>query len=289
MAHGGYFLGRRDGGVTTAFLRHLQRRHVVRLIVGRRGTFLYHVYPKRLYALIDEIDSRNRRVVMPARVVRKLMTLDLVLGDRSVIGLETEDEKVAYLTATAGLQRSALPGTWYPQRGDPFTGTVRHFVDKPPREGTDGRRVTACNARPARDLCAPRVSAPRPDRRAGIRAHPEGRTRAEATPAQATPRPAFGLPRRLAQIGVALALACRSRCLNPGYEFRSNSAPVDPAGPVDRPSCVTHRPAYEFHCKTPSACGVSHRLDRPSSWFVHEEVPNVAFAFSRSLDAQGRC
>jgi hypothetical protein len=139
-AHGGYFLrrqvtrflGRRDGGVTTAFLHYLVRRHVVRLIVGRRGTFLYHVYPKRLYALMDETDNRNRRLVMPDRIVRKLMALDLVLSQPAVTWLATEEDKVTYLTTTGGLSRTALPGTWHRHGPDPFTGTVRHFIDKAP-------------------------------------------------------------------------------------------------------------------------------------------------------------
>jgi hypothetical protein len=147
-AHGGYFLRRqvkrflgcRDGGVTTAFLHHLVHRHVVRLIVGRRGTFLYHVHSKRLYALMDETDNRNRRLVMPARIVRKLMTLDLVLSEPTATWLATEEDKVTYLTTTAGLPRTALPGTWYRHGPDPFAGTVRYFIDKAPisvaRDGT---------------------------------------------------------------------------------------------------------------------------------------------------------
>jgi hypothetical protein len=43
----------------TAFIRHLERRHIVRSVVGHRGTVLYHVYSKCLYASLDETDNRN--------------------------------------------------------------------------------------------------------------------------------------------------------------------------------------------------------------------------------------
>ena len=139
MLHGGYFmrrqvmtfLRRRDGGVTSDFLWHLVRRHAVRVGVGRRRAHLYQVFPKPLYAVIGEAENRNRRLVMPPMVIRKLMTLDLVLGGPSLTWLATEEEKIRHLTEVCHVPRSALPGTWYPGRA-PFVGTVRYFVDKAP-------------------------------------------------------------------------------------------------------------------------------------------------------------
>jgi hypothetical protein len=139
MLHGGYFarrqvtsfLRRRDGGVTSDFLWHLVRRHAVRVGVGRRRAHLYHVCPKPLYAAIGEAENRNRRMVMPPMVIRKLITLDLVLGGPSLTWLATEEEKIRHLTEVCHVPRAALPGTWYPGRA-PFVGTVRYFVDKAP-------------------------------------------------------------------------------------------------------------------------------------------------------------
>jgi hypothetical protein len=139
MLHGGYFvcrqvtafLGRRDGGVTSDFLWHLVRRHVVWAGVGRRRAHLYDVFRKPLYAAIGEAENRNRRTVMPPMVIRKLMTLDAVLGDPALTWLATEDEKIRPLTEVCHVPRSALPATWYPGR-DPLVGTVRYFVDKAP-------------------------------------------------------------------------------------------------------------------------------------------------------------
>jgi hypothetical protein len=139
MLHSGYFmrrqvvtfLRRRDGGVASDFLWHLVRRHAVRVGVGRRRAHLYQVFPKPLYAAIGEAENRNRRMVMPPMVIRKLMTLDLVLGGPSLTWLATEEEKIRHLTEVCHVPRSALSGTWYPGRA-PFVGTVRYFVDKAP-------------------------------------------------------------------------------------------------------------------------------------------------------------
>ncbi len=139
MLHGGYFMRRqvttflrcRDGGVTSDFLWHLVRRHAVRVGVGRRRAHLYQVFPKPLYAVIGEAENRNRRLVMPPMVIRKLMTLDLVLGSQSLTWLATEEEKIGHLTEVCHVPRAALPGTWYPGRA-PLIGTVRYFVDKAP-------------------------------------------------------------------------------------------------------------------------------------------------------------
>jgi len=120
MLHGGYFVRRqvtaflrcRDGGVTSDFLWHLVRRHAVRVGVGRRRAHLYHVFPKPLYAAIGEAENRNRRRVMPPVLIRKLMTLDLVLGGPWLTWLATEEEKIRHLTEVCQVPRSALPGTW---------------------------------------------------------------------------------------------------------------------------------------------------------------------------------
>jgi hypothetical protein len=92
---------------------------------------VYHVCRKPLYAAIGEAENRNRRTVMPPMVIRKLITLDVVLRDPSLTWLATEQEKIRHLTEVGHVPRSALPGVWYPGRA-PLVGTVRYFIDKVP-------------------------------------------------------------------------------------------------------------------------------------------------------------
>jgi len=140
MVHGGYFvrrqvasfLHRRDGGVATEFLRHLLRWRHARVGVYRRRTHVYHVYARRLYATVDEENNRNRRDVAPAEIVRKVMTLDLVLKIPEARWLATEHEKVDYLTGTCRVPPGVLPATFYSSQTNLLSGTFRHFVDKAP-------------------------------------------------------------------------------------------------------------------------------------------------------------
>ena len=138
MLHGGYFvrrqvasfLNRRDGGVATAFLRTLVRRRHARVGVYRRRTHVYHVFARRLYAAVGEEHNRNRREVAPAEIVRKVMTVDLVLHAPHAQWLATEREKVVYLTGRCGVPLGVLPATWYGSQTDVFGGVVRYCVDK---------------------------------------------------------------------------------------------------------------------------------------------------------------
>jgi hypothetical protein len=140
MLHGGYFvrrqvdsfLHRQDGGVATAFLRQLVLRRHARLAVYRRRTHVYHVSARPLYATIGEEHNRNRRAVAPAEIVRKVMTVDLVLRTPQAQFLATEREKVAYLTDTCHVPAGVFPVTWFGSQHDIFRGVVRYFVDKAP-------------------------------------------------------------------------------------------------------------------------------------------------------------
>jgi hypothetical protein len=140
MLHGGYFvrrqidtfLHRQDGGVATAFLRHVVLRRHARLAVYRRRTHVYHVSARPLYAAIGEEHNRNRRAVAPTEIVRKVMTVDLVLHMPQAQFLATEREKVAHLTDTCHVPLGVLPATWFGSQQDIFRGLVRYFVDKAP-------------------------------------------------------------------------------------------------------------------------------------------------------------
>lgn len=139
LLFGGYFVRRHvttffgggDGGVTTAFVRTLVARGHATCSTYRRKTRVVHVFAKRLYAALGEPDNRNRRTVEPANILRKLLTLDLVLAHRRERFLATTGEKLAYFLG-AGIPLSALPTTRYQPRRRPGPLTVRHFVDKAP-------------------------------------------------------------------------------------------------------------------------------------------------------------
>jgi hypothetical protein len=141
MLHGGYFvrrqvdrfLHRQDGGVATTFLRQMVLRRHARVAIYRRRTHVYHVSARPLYASIGEEHNRNRRAVAPAEIVRKVMTVDLVLHTPQAQFLATERERVAYLTDTCHVPLGVFPATWFGSQKDIFRGVVRYFVDKSPR------------------------------------------------------------------------------------------------------------------------------------------------------------
>jgi hypothetical protein len=155
LLFGGYFVRRQattffgggDGGVTTDFVRTLVARgHATCGSYGRK-TQVVHVFAKRLYAALGEPDNRNRRAVEPATILRKLLTLDLVLAHRHDHFLATTREKTAYFERV-GVPLRALPTTHFHARRHPGPPTIRHFVDKAPiYVSEDGRRVTVAYVR----------------------------------------------------------------------------------------------------------------------------------------------
>jgi hypothetical protein len=129
--HATTFFGGGDGGVTTEFVRALVSRRHATCSTYRRKTQVVHVFGKRLYAALGEPENRNRRAVEPATILRKLLTLDVVLGHRQERFLATTREKVAFFQR-AGIPLHALPTTRYRPRRGPGPAAVRHFVDKAP-------------------------------------------------------------------------------------------------------------------------------------------------------------
>jgi hypothetical protein len=140
LVHGGCFIrrqfvafqGRPDGGAVTDFLRRLVGRgHARRRVFGRR-TVVYQVRDRAMYEAVGLPRSHDSRRAAPAALVRRLMTLDVVLslGDRRV--LATEAEKYSYFTSERQVSVRAFPGTWYPGRQPHEPGVLRYFVDRVP-------------------------------------------------------------------------------------------------------------------------------------------------------------
>ncbi len=125
------FLSRGDGGLTTEFVRALVARNHATCATFRGKTQVVHVFAKRLYAALGEPDNRNRRPVEPATILRKLLTLDVVLAHRREHFLATTREKIAYFRA-ADIPLHAFPTTRFRARRHAGPPTDRYFVDKVP-------------------------------------------------------------------------------------------------------------------------------------------------------------
>jgi hypothetical protein len=90
---------------------------------------VFHLHSKALYRAIGVIDSRHRRPLSAARVVRGLMMLDAVVANPELVWLATADEKRAHVTAMTPIPVDRLPHV-SPAVGR--SGEVCMFPDKVP-------------------------------------------------------------------------------------------------------------------------------------------------------------
>ncbi len=140
LVHGGCFLRRQfvafqdrpDGGAVTDFLRRLVGRGDARRRVFGRRTCVYQIHDRALYEAIGLPGSPDHRRLAPPALVRRLMTLDVVLSVRHCRILATEDEKYSYFTSERQLSAHAFPAMWYPGRRPNQPGVLRYFVDRAP-------------------------------------------------------------------------------------------------------------------------------------------------------------
>ncbi len=102
---------------------------------GHSRARLFHIHFKPLYAAIGEPDNRFRRPMTLARAVERLMLLDAVMADRSVIWLGTERDKLHYF-ASIDVPRHHLPSLTFRSADQE---TIRYFPEKLPiGVGRDG-------------------------------------------------------------------------------------------------------------------------------------------------------
>ena len=103
--HSGYFLrrqfceftGRERGSIATHFLRRAIAYGLVRSLDAEGRNRVYHLSGKSLYRMLGDPDSQNRRVKSSGEILRRLMTLDVVLRDLATEEfLETESAKRRY-------------------------------------------------------------------------------------------------------------------------------------------------------------------------------------------------
>jgi hypothetical protein len=113
--------------------RHAVRRKLAARIAYRRNRgFVYHLQSRTLYRAIGQEDNRNRRATSPALIARKLMLLDLVIGESQAEWYVTEAEKVALFTELFRVPMASLPQRRYVGGGADAGETTRHLVHKLP-------------------------------------------------------------------------------------------------------------------------------------------------------------
>ena len=141
MLHSGVFVGRQYcafAGITHGQKVHdfveklLAKRFATATTLGRQHRArIFHVQHKPLYAAIGERDNRHRKPVPIARAIERLMILDGVLTDPTLIWLGTEREKRRHFIGRLGTR---LENHEYPRLvfGTPPNTTTRYFPDKLP-------------------------------------------------------------------------------------------------------------------------------------------------------------
>ncbi len=151
MLHSGVFVGRQY--CAFAGISHGQKVHdfVEKLLAKRLATAttfgrqqrarIFHVHHKPLYAAIGERDNRHRKPVPIQRAVERLVILDAVLADPTLMWLGAEQDKRRHFIQRLG---SRLEDHEYPRLvfGTPPKTTIRYFPDKlPVGVDSEGRHV----------------------------------------------------------------------------------------------------------------------------------------------------
>jgi hypothetical protein len=132
---GGYFVRRQflactghcDGRAVVDFTRRLEARRHASVLQLKRGTHVYHLSSRALYAAAaceDRKRARRRRPDISIRI--RLMALDVMLGHPDVAFLVTDDDRVACLTGLLN-GKDYLPRRTFKARNG-ATGS-RAFVD----------------------------------------------------------------------------------------------------------------------------------------------------------------
>jgi hypothetical protein len=138
--HSGYFTRRQflaftaksKGWAAQHFTARLLRLAYARAVEYGRQTYVYNLYSRRLYDVIDKTNLRNRRRLSRLAVHVRLLILDFVLAHADECYLETEAKKVAYFRDHLGVPPSVFPTRIYRSRQSDLSATTRHFVDRFP-------------------------------------------------------------------------------------------------------------------------------------------------------------
>ena len=107
-------------GLALRFMLRADRGHV------------YHLRARAIYRALRQEENRNRRVASSALIARKLMLLDVVLGEPDADWLATEEDKVQSFVTRFGVPASELPHRVFAPGEHGSPPATRYFLDKLP-------------------------------------------------------------------------------------------------------------------------------------------------------------
>ncbi len=130
--HSGHFLRRQylafiqkeDGAMVQRLLAKSVGLEHVCPIEYEHGRHIYHLKSKRIYRILGQEDSQNRRSKGDRQIQARLMLLDYVLGHFGEQFLETEQQKVKFFHEKLGIPLESLPQVTQGNRSHP-----RYFPD----------------------------------------------------------------------------------------------------------------------------------------------------------------
>ncbi len=127
-----WFLRRKAGALTQAFVDKLRAREHAAVVDYGQSRFVYHVKSKTIYRLLGIENSQNRRLKGDHEIRLRLMVLDYLLERLDARVLSTETDKLEFFLALPGVVTADLPTTTFPPASGQGESTHRYFVDRFP-------------------------------------------------------------------------------------------------------------------------------------------------------------
>ena len=137
--HSGYFTATQFRTFTGLTSGKRSYRFTQKVIVKKHATLevhtknarVYHLFSRKIYALIGKENIRNRRNHEFQFTKTRLAALDFILANQGHVYFETEKDKVQYFCEALGIEKHSLPAKLYLGQKSPSI-TSRYFVDKFP-------------------------------------------------------------------------------------------------------------------------------------------------------------
>ena len=127
-----WFLRRKSGALTQAFIDKLRNREHAAVIGYGQARFVYHLKSKTIYRLLGIENSQNRRIKGDHEIRLRLMILDYLLERLNMRVLSTEPEKLEFFLARKHITRADLPATIFQPSSGSGEPTQRYFADRFP-------------------------------------------------------------------------------------------------------------------------------------------------------------
>lgn len=127
-----WFLRRKGGSLTQAFVNKLRAREHAAVVDYGQSRFVYHLKSKTIYRLLGIENSQNRRLKGDHEIRLRLMALDYLLERLDVRVLSTETEKLEFFLALPIIAVTDLPSKSFLSASGEGEETLRYFVDRFP-------------------------------------------------------------------------------------------------------------------------------------------------------------